>query len=301
MESYQFEIAPQAPFDFYSTVYSHGWVDLAPTSWNPESLSVSRIEQLDQGEVVRLEIFGNSNYLDPRIIVKVHQARPFVKGDIEELQSKVAWMLRLDEDLDEFHNLCRSKGGRWTALAQGRGRLLRSPNLFEDIVKTICTTNIQWGGTKRMVANLAAAYGAPMPGEPDQRAFPAPEAILEDNFATFASRVRLGYRAAYIYELAERMVSEPGVFDARQTASLHPDNLRKLLLGIKGVGEYAAATLLMLLGQYGELAVDTEFREFMSRRYFPSGYPGDEQAKAVYAEWGRWKYLAYWFDNYSEV
>ena len=43
----------------------------------------------------------------------------------------------------------------------GIGRLLRSPTVFEDLVKVICTTNVQWGGTKRMVRELVDAFGLP--------------------------------------------------------------------------------------------------------------------------------------------
>ena len=53
----------------------------------------------------------------------------------------------------------------------------------------------------------------------------------------------------------------------------------------------------MLLGRYDELAVDTAFRRFVSRKYFGGQPPpSDAVAQAVYEDWGRWKYLAYWFD-----
>src|SRR5881296_130475 len=39
------------------------------------------------------------------------------------------------------------------------GRLLRSPSLFKDIVKMICTTNCSWSATQRMVQNLVQKLG----------------------------------------------------------------------------------------------------------------------------------------------
>src|SRR6266545_2400997 len=44
---------------------------------------------------------------------------------------------------------------RW-ALARGAGRLLRSPTVFEDAVKTLCTTNCSWALTRLMVERLCA-------------------------------------------------------------------------------------------------------------------------------------------------
>jgi hypothetical protein len=38
------------------------------------------------------------------------------------------------------------------------------------------------------------------------------------------------------------------------------------------------------------------YRAFVSRRYFGGRLPSYREGEAVYAEWGRWKYLGYWFD-----
>jgi len=57
---------------------------------------------------------------------------------------------------------------------------------------------------------------------------------------------------------------------------------------------------MMLLGHNDELAVDTLFRCFVSKKYFNGQFPGDQAAMTLYQDWVRWKYLAYWFDIYSE-
>jgi len=50
--------------------------------------------------------------------------------------------------------------GEFAWIRQERaGRLLRSPDRFEDVVKMICTTNCAWGATERMVANLVNKIG----------------------------------------------------------------------------------------------------------------------------------------------
>ncbi|MEZ4614459.1 MAG: hypothetical protein R2867_02940 [Caldilineaceae bacterium] len=64
----------------------------------------------------------------------------------------------------------------------------------------------------------------------------------------------------------------------------------------------------MLLGHYGELPIDSEYRTFVARHYFGRGdsgegdggrNPTDQELAAVYDDWGQWKYLAYWFDHYD--
>jgi hypothetical protein len=37
-------------------------------------------------------------------------------------------------------------------------------------------------------------------------------------------------------------------------------------------------------------------RAFVSRKYFEGHPPTDAQIRAIYEPWGRWQYLAYWFD-----
>ena len=63
--------------------------------------------------------------------------------------------------------------------AQGAGRLLRSPTVFEDVVKTICTTNCTWSATVRMVSALVGTLGRPAVGAPGRRAFPTPAAMAQ--------------------------------------------------------------------------------------------------------------------------
>ncbi|MCK5428626.1 MAG: hypothetical protein KAI94_04095, partial [Anaerolineales bacterium] len=116
----------------------------------------------------------------------------------------------------------------------------------------------------------------------------------------FADSVRLGYRTEYVYQLAQRITSGELDLEGLQNTDLPTPELKKELLVIKGIGNYAVATLLMLIGRYDELAVDTAFRQFVSKKYFDGERPTDAEAQTIYAEWGEWKYLAYWFDIWQE-
>ena len=290
-------IAPPPPFDFQANACSNGWVVLAPNAWDSERSTLQRVERLGTGKVVFLLISGSATIDRPRIDIQVSvDSADLTREEQDEITGAVGHMFRLDEDLTEFYAFCQQRGGAWTRITSGLGRLLRSPSMFEDVVKTICTTNIQWGGTVRMVQGLVSAHGACYPGDADIRAFPTPQVIAALAPDAFAGTVRLGYRADYIHTLAVRVASGELKLEAWQDAATPTPDLKKALLDIKGVGNYAAATLLMLLGRYDELAVDTAFRRFVSRKYFDGQPPSDDEARAVYEDWGRWKYLAYWFD-----
>jgi hypothetical protein len=52
----------------------------------------------------------------------------------------------------------------------------------------------------------------------------------------------------------------------------------------------------MLVGRYDHLAVDSVYRAFVTERYFGGESPQDRDAERIYDEWGKWKYLGFWYD-----
>lgn len=292
--------AAPTPFDFAGTVYSHGWAVLDPNRWDDRRLSLTRTARLGPGRVVHLSATGSGRADRQRVQIDVTHEGELQVEERRVVRGSIRRMLRLDEDLGPFHVRCRKVGGRWKKASQGLGRLLRSPSVFEDVVKTICTTNVQWGGTRAMLHGLVERLGeaGPLSG-PDPGAlpnsFPTAAAIAAADGSTLEA-ARLGYRAPYIRQLAERVTLGDLDLEEFLSPGASTGEIRRDLLEIKGVGPYAAATLLMLVGRYDHLAVDSVYRAFVSRRYFGGRVPSDPEAEAVYAEWGRWKYLGYWFD-----
>ncbi|MBM3126970.1 MAG: DNA-3-methyladenine glycosylase 2 family protein [Chloroflexi bacterium] len=285
---------PTTPdFDFPSTITSHGWVVLLPNVYDKETYSFSRIEALPGGQAARLTV---SSITQNQVKITVESPDELLPSDKKHIKQKVRHMLRLDEDYTDFYVQCQAKGAVWAGLACGQGRMLRSPSLFEDLVKVICTTNIQWGGTKRMVRELVDAYGTPFTPQPELKAFPAPQAIASDSLDAFKGKVNLGYRAAYIHELSVRVAD--GSLDLSELAddTAPTAEIRKKLKGIKGIGDYAATSMLMLLGRYDEIPTDTVFRDHMRKNHAAEGDFDLKQALAVYEDWGCWKALAYWFE-----
>lgn len=269
---------------------------LAPNSWDAERRVVGRVERLSSGTVVILEIAGAGEEAAPVIHIDVEHAGSLSVAESAEIRRRVGHMFRLDENLSGFYDRCAVRGEPWAAAGAGLGRLLRSPTFFEDVVKTIATTNTQWGGTKRMIAALVNALGEPSPANPARRAFPTPEAVAAAPPETFTEVARFGYRGPYLTELARRIVSGELDLEGLLQSDKPTPELKKDLLAIKGVGPYAAATLLMLIGRYDEIGYDTVFRDFVSRRYFNGERPPPREMMAVYDDWGEWRYLAYWLE-----
>jgi 3-methyladenine DNA glycosylase/8-oxoguanine DNA glycosylase len=289
------EPAPR-PFDFEATALAHGWVRLRPFTWYAPAAELRRIHRLSSGKVVHLRL-GSDGTLDaPTVRVKVETVQTLKGGERAEIRRVVRRMLRLDEDLGEFYERCGDLKTWALGLRPGAGRLLRCPTLFEDIVYTLCTTNTTWAGTIRMVDRLVAMLGEAFPGRKAWQAFPTAEAIAAVGERYLAQEVRLGYRSRYLWLLAADVAEGRLELQTLEDPEMPIQALRQALLRITGIGSYAAATLLMILGRYEELAIDSQMRDFVAKKYFQGQAVSVAQIRETYAAWGKWQYLAYWFD-----
>lgn len=286
-----------SPFDFEATAHAHGWVALRPFEWDAASLTLARVHRLGSGKVVRLQLReGQANGSTPLVQIEVATMEPLTTAETAEIRRTARRMLRLDEDLSEFYELCVQNTGWTLRVKPGGGRLLRCPSLFEDIVCTLCTTNITWAGTKRLVERLTEQLGESFPGQETWRAFPTPAAIAAAGPGFLRQEIRLGYRSGYMADLATAVAEGQLDLSSLEDPNLPTPDLLRRLRQIKGVGPYAAATLLMILGRYEHLAVDTELIGHVSKKYFGGQSPSEAEMRAIYAPWGKWQYLAYWFD-----
>jgi 3-methyladenine DNA glycosylase/8-oxoguanine DNA glycosylase len=161
----------------------------------------------------------------------------------------------------------------------------------------LCTTNINWAGTKSMVQRLVDEFGAEADG--DRRCFPGPDAIVEAGARALAERARLGYRAARLDEFASAVVEKRIDLDKWDDQTIASDEIRREILAVKGFGEYATATIMALTGRYDLVPIDSAFMALVTRHHFAGERPSRKAAEAVYQSWGRWKHLAYWFERHE--
>jgi len=290
------ELSARHPFSLSAVVKSHGWIRLAPFGQDEQKRQtggLTYVDQLNSGRVVDMDIREAADG------VSVAVGQELTATEAAEVAEKVRWMLQLDLDLSTFHILARKEPKLAHVEATARGRLLRSPTLFEDTVKTILTTNTSWAGTIRMVEGFVSQFGAPLAANPARRAFPVPEKVAATDEETLRSSVRLGYRAQYVLELARSVASGALDLEALKTTDLPTTELRKRFLAIKGVGPYAAANLLMLLGRYNFIPVDSWGIKMVSHEWYGGEPVGASEVEAAFERWGEWQGLAYWFWDWS--
>ncbi|MGH2534695.1 MAG: DNA-3-methyladenine glycosylase family protein [Thermomicrobiales bacterium] len=208
-------------------------------------------------------------------------------------------ILRLDQDLSSFYALAANDPDlAWAT--HGAGRMTRGATLFEDVVKTICTTNCAWSATERMVAALVANLGDPAPiapaAGPSGRAFPTPEAMAAVDESFFRDVVRAGYRSRYLRDLARTVAA--GELDleslGRATPAELPDrDLAQRLLALPGVGPYAAAHIMLMIGRSSLLIFDAWTRPKYAR-LMGLDFVTDAEITERFAPYGQYAGLAFW-------
>jgi len=214
--------------------------------------------------------------------------------DLLKAERDVRHILRLDDDMSHFYRMAQDvPGARWVT-GVGGGRLLRSATVYEDMVKTLCTTNCSWSLTRNMVTNLVKKLGKP--AGRGIEAFPTADEMASVDEKFYREEVKAGYRSPFFVELATR-VSE-GDIDPESflTSDLPTDELRKEIKKIKGFGDYAADNLLKLLGRFDYLALDSWLRSKFHQKHNMGKPCADKSIERHYADFGKWKGLMIWCD-----
>ena len=230
---------------------------------------------------------------EKRIKVSIN-GRKVNKRTSEKIIRDTKHILRFDEDLSDFYDLLETEKDFAWMVKTGTGRLLRSPTVFEDLVKTICTTNCSWVLTKSMVGNLVAKLGEKTAN--GLKAFPSAESMASVDEGFYRNEIRAGYRAPYFLELAEGVLNGKVNPEGWLESTLSTEELKKEMKKVKGVGDYAAENLLKLVGRYDGLALDSWLRAEFYKRHNSEKKCSDKKIEKFYARFGKWKGMAMWFD-----
>jgi 3-methyladenine DNA glycosylase/8-oxoguanine DNA glycosylase len=245
------------PVDLWRTLVSHGVASLPPASLDERGRALRTTLAVDGGARSLAIEQGRPGHalvrlLGPRALARERAA----------VSATVRHMLRLDEDLSPFYAALDGDPELHWASA-GAGRLLRSPSVFEDVVKTICTTNCAWSGTLRMVGALVDHLGAEAA---EGRAFPSAEAMAAAGENFYRDVARAGYRAPYLRAVAGAVADGSLDLEALDGSSdLDDAEVVARLLALPGVGPYAAAHVMLLLGRYSPLVLDSWTRPTYAR------------------------------------
>jgi 3-methyladenine DNA glycosylase/8-oxoguanine DNA glycosylase len=265
------------PIDFLQTINSHGVARLAPALADETAGTYRRSLRLGE-RVLPITMRAKSGE------IVVESAGRVGKRDAELIGAMISRMFRLDDDLSPFYaRIAGDERLKWAAA--GGGRLLASPTVFEDVVKTICTTNCVWGATVRMTDALVQLGGG---------AFPEPSLLAKTPDAWYRDVAKMGYRGPYVKVIAADVAS--GKLDLETLLSgrgLTDEEVDERLRKLPGVGPYAAAHIAQLLGRHKRLILDSWTRPAYLR-LTGKKTAKDRTIERAFAAYGDYAGLAFW-------
>lgn len=265
---------------FHRDFCSYGYFLLSPNRWNPATRVLTRPLELEGG-VAEVQVAQPDGKGTPLRVISDRGLSKAERGEVSRLLTR---MLSLnDTGVREFHRL----DPRWRR--SGRGRLMRSPTLFEDIIKTVTSCNVAWPSTIRMNQRLCEIV---------HPAFPSPRRLARVRPATLRARCSVGYRDRRIVELARLAASGKINQEWYEDPATPDEAILEALLELPGIGPYAAANIMQLLGRYHRLPLDTE-----SVRHGRTvlGFEGTDKAvmarvAAHFEPMGAHRFRSYWFE-----
>lgn len=307
-------IEPPSDYLLSRDVCSYGYFLLWPNHWDVKSQTLGRVLTL---EIERRDVAVPVMIAQPRrgtasrSRLTSHDAKP---GDplrvlchaplTREMRGmvirQITRMLRLEEPAETiaaFHTV----DPRFAP--SGRGRLFGSPTLFEDVLKTVTSCNVTWPGTTTMNRRLCQVLGPKArvgrgKAALDMVGFPSARKLSRTRPTTLRARCRVGYRDRRIVELASLFAK--GKIDVALLEDPARPSLEvfKYLQTLPGVGPYAAANIMQLLGRHDRLPLDTES---VRHGKLVLGYRGTsaqimKQVHEHYAPIGSHAFRSYWFE-----
>ncbi len=291
--TFSFSVPPD--FNLKSTIQSHGWSDLLPFEVQSEGNQLSRCFELHSGKIIsaKVKLSGDK----ARLTINTVQSCTFIEK--KELANQIKTCLRLDEDYSDFYQEVKKyKEFHWV-LKYGAGRLMRSPNVWEDVVKMLCTTNCSWALTKILVQNLCEKLGNKVYGSQSSvsgNTFPRAEAIADCSEKLLRKEIRVGYRAPYLLELAKRVEKKEIDLESWRSTKLPTSELFEEVRSVKGIGPYAAGNILKLLGHYDYLAIDSWCNKQFFEKHRNGRRVSDKTIEKFYQPFGKLRGLFFWLD-----
>ena len=132
------------PIDLWRTMNSHGFAELAPTRARRRRTNARAHAAHATWQTTTCARSVRAGRTAPS---SRSSDRPRVLRVQLDVVAGVRRVLRLDHDLSGFYaKAANDPDLAWAAT--GAGRMLQGPTVFEDVVKTVCTTNCAWSATR---------------------------------------------------------------------------------------------------------------------------------------------------------
>ena len=291
----RFVITPTAPFDFRLTVkkpaewslFNAGEIYEANALW-----TATRI----QGRLLGLKLRSVGTVEEPRIDATLFTAERLTDRELIGLKQALVTLIGADQDLNDFYDVARKDEILRHTIEDLYGMHdTQTAYLFNSVVLSICLQMAKLDRSMKMMASINRFYGTRVSFDNKIiQVEPSAERIAKLKPEEFARMCNLGYRAKYLVAAAKMVAN--GFPDIHQIMSMPPDQAKKKLMELPGVGDYAAD----IINPHGGFPIDAWSVDVFGRLFF--GREPDNARDAIEAvkeeglrRWGKFAWMAFFY------
>jgi DNA-3-methyladenine glycosylase II len=294
--SFAFKMEPIPPYSFELTIRKPaGWPLFTPfeiysrrTVWTATYI---------RDHLVGIKINSRGTTDHPAIVARIFLwSRPNPQT-LEEMRMSLAHSIGADSDLTEFYELARKDSILRHVISDLHGMHSTGPTtIFPEASLAILLQMAPLKRSNEMMSCFISRYGEK--AEFDRKAifvWPLPERIAPIDPKELASACKLGYRARHLANLSRKLANEEFP-TMEELERLEPDEARRILLELPGIGDYSAD----IINPHGGFPIDAWSVEVFSK-LFHDKVPEDKRKaidgikKEGLRRWGKWSWMAFFY------
>lgn len=217
--------------------------------------------------------------------------------ELHEIKRSLAHSLGADGGLAEFYGLARKDGILRHVTEDLYGMHSTGPDtIFPEAALAILLQMAPLKRSDEMMSCFISKFGEA--AEFDGRSIPVwplPEGIAGHDPPELAAACKLGYRARHLVNLARKLANE-AFPTMEELESIEPDEARRRLLELPGIGDYSAD----IINPHGGFPIDAWSVEVFAKLFY--GEVPEDKRKAIEGIkkeglhcWGKWSWMAFFY------
>jgi DNA-3-methyladenine glycosylase II len=294
--SLKYEIEPLAPYNFDLTVKKPaGWPLFTPfevyeggSMWTATHL---------HDHLVGIQLTSKGTTSQPRIMAKLFFDKKLQYHQLKKIKKSLAQNLGAEEDLAAFYYLAAKDEILKYVMDDLYGmHNTSSSTIFPDASLAILLQMTNIKRSNDMMNCLISRYGETAEFEDQSiRVWPLPKRVAKLDVTKLARACNLGFRAKYLVKLAKKVETDkfPTI---EELLKLEPEEAKKLLLDLPGIGDYSAD----IINPHGGFPIDVWSADVFGKLFF--GKEPEDKRKAVsrikiegLRRWGKWSWMAFFY------
>jgi DNA-3-methyladenine glycosylase II len=294
--SFAFKMDPIPPYSFELTVRKPaGWPLFTP--FEIYGGRTIRTATYIRRRLAGIKISSRGTTEHPKITARIFLENCPDPETLDKMKVSLAHSIGADSDLTEFYGIAHEDSILRHAIGDLYGmHSTGQSTIYPEAALAILLQMAPLKRSNEMMSCFIGKYGEI--AEFDRTAisaWPLPERIAYIDPKELAGACKLGYRARHLVNLSRRLVEEKFP-TMEELERLEPDEAKRMLLELPGIGDYSAD----IINPHGGFPIDAWSVEVFGKLFY--GHEPEDRRSAIEGikkeglrRWGKWSWMAFFY------